>query len=97
MEKAGTLNPTKVDAAIPTVSNPPGTDVTNFKTGEADIKAGKKIHLVGSGGPAGYDKYHNSFGSFAAVRANAKSGVLETAAEVSVATIKLVEEGKLHP
>jgi hypothetical protein len=38
--------------------------VHSFQEGRDALKAGKKIHYVGAGGPISLDKYHNSSGAF---------------------------------
>ncbi|MCU1654437.1 MAG: hypothetical protein JWQ60_5586 [Pseudonocardia sp.] len=40
------------------------TDVTSFAEGAAALKAGKKVHYTGPGGPTNFDAYHDSTGLF---------------------------------
>jgi branched-chain amino acid transport system substrate-binding protein len=96
IQKAGSTNTTKINAAIPQVANPPGVQVTEWKTGLKDIKAKKKIHFVGAGGPAGYNSHHNSLGTFDAFRSDT-SGTLHVVKRMSVTTMKKASQGKLKP
>ncbi len=43
----------------------PGAVVVNsFAQGVAELKAGKKIHYIGPGGPTSFDSFHDSPGIF---------------------------------
>ncbi len=94
IEKAGGTDPNKIDAAVPQVNNPPGQDVSDWATAVAAIKAGTKIHFVGAGGPAGYDSYHNSVGSFDAFQSDS-SGNLTVAFSISVTDMQKAAAGTL--
>ncbi|HVC39817.1 MAG TPA: ABC transporter substrate-binding protein [Candidatus Dormibacteraeota bacterium] len=96
IQEAGSTNGSKIDAAIAKVSNPPGIDVSTWSTGLKDLKAKKKVHFVGAGGPAGFNQYHNSVGTFGAFRANA-DGSLTSVASLSVSTLAKAAAGQLHP
>jgi branched-chain amino acid transport system substrate-binding protein len=96
IQQAGSTSGPKIDAAIPKVSNPPGTDVSTWAVALKDLKAGKKVHFVGAGGPAGFNQYHNSVGTFGAFRAN-PSGGLSLVGSVSVQELASAAAGKLHP
>ncbi|MGH3257216.1 MAG: ABC transporter substrate-binding protein [Streptosporangiaceae bacterium] len=96
IQEAGSTNGAKIDAAIAKVSNPPGIDVTTWSAALKDLKAHKKVHFVGAGGPAGFNKYHNSVGTFGAFRANA-SGKLTLVGSLSVETLAKAAAGQLHP
>lgn len=96
IQKAGSTSGPSINAAIAKVSNPPGTDVSTWATALKDIKAGKKVHFVGAGGPAGFDKYHNSTGTYGAFRANT-SGKLILVGRVSVLDLAKAASGQLHP
>jgi hypothetical protein len=60
------------------------------------LKAHKKVHFVGAGGPAGFNKYHNSVGTFGAFRANA-NGKLTLVGSLSVETLAKAAAGQYHP
>lgn len=82
MDKAGTSDPNKWVNDITNVTNPPGTQVNDYKTALADLKAGMKINYEGVSGPMDFDKYHNVAGAWDVMQAtgNADAGVsrLET-------------------
>jgi len=40
------------------------TEVSSFAAGAAALKAGKKVHYTGPGGPTNFDAYHDSTGLF---------------------------------
>ena len=63
---ANTPDPAFYNADIPQVvaDTPGATEVHGYQEGMAALKAGKKIHYVGAGGPIVLDKYHNSNGAF---------------------------------
>jgi hypothetical protein len=52
------------DIAVVVADTPGATEVHSFEEGVAALKAGKKIHYVGAGGPISLDQYHNSAGAF---------------------------------
>jgi branched-chain amino acid transport system substrate-binding protein len=66
--KAGAFNPNAVIAAIPVVSNPPGTTCIDYPSCVTLLKAGKKINYEGASGPIDYDKTHNVTGPFDVVQ-----------------------------
>jgi branched-chain amino acid transport system substrate-binding protein len=94
IEKAGSTDPAKIVAAIPEVSNPPGTDVSDWATALAAIKAGTKVHFVGAGGPAGYNSNHNSVGTFDAFQSNA-TGALSVIGTVTAPQMLAANNGTL--
>ena len=69
--KAGAFDPNKVIAAIPVVSNPPGTKCYDYPSCVALLKAGKKINYEGASGPIDFDSTHNVTGPFDVVQADA--------------------------
>jgi len=95
IDAAGSTDASKVLAAIPTVCNPPGTDVTNYASALAALKAGTKIHFVGAGGPAGYDQYHNSTGSFGVYQADASTGTEVAIGSLTVSDMSAAAKGTL--
>lgn len=96
IQEAGSTKGPKINAAIPKVSNPPGVDVSDWKTGLKDLNAGKKVHFVGAGGPAGFNQYHNSVGTFGAFQVQS-GGNLTQVGTLSVQTLSKAAAGKLHP
>ena len=56
--------------SITEVSNPPGTAVSDYKTGVDMIKAGKKINYEGASGPMDFNQYHNVNGAWDIVQSN---------------------------
>jgi branched-chain amino acid transport system substrate-binding protein len=94
IEKAGSTDPAKIIAAIPEVSNPPGTDVSDWATALAAIKAGTKVHFVGAGGPAGYNSNHNSVGTFDAFQSDA-TGALSVIGTVTAPQMLAANNGTL--
>ncbi len=69
MTKAGSSDPNVWVKDITAVSNPPGTQVGDYKQAVADIKAGKKIDYAGASGPMDFDKHHNVTGAWDVVQA----------------------------
>ncbi|MGH9102880.1 MAG: ABC transporter substrate-binding protein [Acidimicrobiales bacterium] len=74
MTKAHSTSPTTWAKDIINVSNPPGTKVSDYKTGLADLKAGTKINYEGASGPMDFNKYHNVTGAWDVVRASGDAG-----------------------
>ena len=68
MVAANSTNGPAINAAVPKVTKPGGTIVYNFAQGAKDLKAGKRITYIGASGPFSFNKYHNVFGPFIAVR-----------------------------
>ncbi len=66
MVMANTPDPSffNTDIALVVADTPGATEVHSFDEGVAALKAGKKIHYVGAGGPISLDRYHNSSGAF---------------------------------
>jgi hypothetical protein len=87
IEEAGSSVGTKVNLAIPKVTEPGGTVVYSFAQGKKDILAGKKITYVGASGTFYFNKYHNIFGPFIAVRITAK-GTYKTAYNMTPIQLK---------
>ena len=94
MQKAGTTDAAKLNAAIPLVCNPGGTDVSDWSTATAALSQGKKIHFVGAGGPAGYNGNHNALGAFSAFQSNA-SGQLQVVSDISLDSMAKASAGTL--
>lgn len=96
IQKSGSTKSAKFNTAIRQVCNPPGRAESDWKQALKALKAHKKIHFVGAGGPAGYNSHHNSFGSFDAFRSDT-SGNLHVVAKLNVSTMKKAGQGKLKP
>ncbi|MHB8687277.1 MAG: ABC transporter substrate-binding protein [Candidatus Dormibacteria bacterium] len=94
MQKAGSTDAAKLNAAIPAVCNPGGTDVSDWSTATAALSQGKKIHFVGAGGPAGYNDNHNALGAFSAFQSNS-SGQLQVVSDISVDSMAKASAGTL--
>jgi branched-chain amino acid transport system substrate-binding protein len=70
IDKAGALDPNKVIASIPAVSNPPGTKCFDYRGCLALLKRGTKINYDGASGPIDFDATHNVTGPFDVVQAD---------------------------
>src|ERR1700726_1319794 len=66
IDQAKSINGPDINAALGTVSNPPGTQCYTYATCYTLIKAGTKINCEGASGPLDYNQYHNTFGPYAA-------------------------------
>lgn len=94
IQKAGSTDTAKIDSAIATIANPPGTDVSDWTTALRDLEAGKKVHFVGAGGPAGYNSNHNALGAFSAFQSNS-GGQLQDISDLSVSDLAKAAAGTL--
>ncbi|MGH7777051.1 MAG: ABC transporter substrate-binding protein [Candidatus Dormibacterales bacterium] len=74
MTKANSTDPNVWVNSIKDVSNPPGIKVSDYKTGVADIKAGKKINYEGASGPMDFNQFHNVTGAWDVVQATGDAG-----------------------
>jgi len=68
IEKAGSTDGAKINAAMTSVTNPPGTKCFDYSDCLKLLKAGTKINLEGASGALDYNKYHNVFGPYGAFR-----------------------------
>src|SRR5487761_523445 len=66
IDKANSISGPDINAAMTSVTNPPGTQCYTYSTCLALIKAGTKINFEGASGPLDYNQYHNVFGPYAA-------------------------------
>jgi ABC-type branched-subunit amino acid transport system substrate-binding protein len=55
-----------INAAMTSVTNPPGTQCYTYKTCLDLINAGTKMNFDGASGPIDYNNFHNVFGPYAA-------------------------------
>jgi branched-chain amino acid transport system substrate-binding protein len=80
-EKGNT--PADLNAGIMKVTAPGGTKVYSFAQGIAALKAHKRITYIGASGPFYYNKYHNVFGPFIAVKVAGNGASYKTVATFS--------------
>src|SRR5487761_160591 len=66
IDKANSIAGPDINAAMTSVTNPPGTQCYTYASCLALIKAGTKINFDGASGPIDYNQYHNVFGPYAA-------------------------------
>ena len=66
IDKANSILGADINAAMTSVTNPPGTQCYTYKTCLDLIKAGTKINYEGASGPLDYNQYHNNFGPYGA-------------------------------
>lgn len=77
MIEAKSTNPSVYVNYIKKVANGPGTQVYDFKSAVAAIKAGKQINYQGASGPEDFNQYHNVTGSFEADGFDAKGNLVK--------------------
>src|ERR1700674_3797761 len=91
IDQAKSINGPDINAALGTVSNPPGTQCYTYKTCLDLINAGTKINYEGASGPLDYNQYHNPFGPYAAFQQDPGTGqqvqiLVLSAADLAAAT-----------
>jgi ABC-type branched-subunit amino acid transport system substrate-binding protein len=69
------------------VTRPGGKKVYSYAQGAAALKAGTRITYIGASGPFYYNKYHNVFGPFIAVKVAANGTAYRTVATFSPAEL----------
>ncbi|HYM95662.1 MAG TPA: ABC transporter substrate-binding protein, partial [Candidatus Sulfotelmatobacter sp.] len=74
IDQAKSIAGPDINAALGTVSNPPGTQCYTYASCLALIKAGTKINYDGASGPLDYNQYHNTFGPYGAFQQDPASG-----------------------
>ncbi|HEV2028822.1 MAG TPA: ABC transporter substrate-binding protein [Candidatus Dormibacteraeota bacterium] len=74
IDKANSITGADINAAMTSVTNPPGTKCDTYKTCLDLIKAGTKINFEGASGPLDFNQYHNVFGPYAAFQQDPASG-----------------------
>jgi branched-chain amino acid transport system substrate-binding protein len=72
-----------LNAGILKVTAPGGTKVYSYAQGVAALKAHKRITYIGASGPFFYNKYHNVFGPFIAVKLAKNGSSYQTVATFS--------------
>jgi ABC-type branched-subunit amino acid transport system substrate-binding protein len=73
IQAAGKADSVAINNAIPTVTQSGGTPVYNYQDGMKLLKEGKRITYIGASGPFDYNKNHNVYGPFIAVKVDAAS------------------------
>jgi branched-chain amino acid transport system substrate-binding protein len=77
--------------SIMDVSNPPGTAVSDYKTGVDMINAGKKINYEGASGPMDFNQFHNVSGAWDIVQSNGDAaGDIATVKTITAVEIQKV-------
>ena len=74
VDKANSIAGADINAAMTSVTNPPGTQCYTYKTCLDLIKAGTKVNFEGASGPLDFNQYHNVFGPYAAFQQDPASG-----------------------
>jgi branched-chain amino acid transport system substrate-binding protein len=92
IDKANSIAGPDINAALATVSNPPGTQCYTYASCLALIKAGTKINYDGASGPLDYNQYHNTFGPYAAWQQDPATGQ-----QVSVQVMSAAQLGAATP
>ncbi len=72
VDQAGSTDGPKINAAMTMVTNPPGTECSEYATCLRLLRAGTKIKYAGASGSLVYNQYHNVFGRFGALRVDAQ-------------------------
>ncbi|MCL5958592.1 MAG: ABC transporter substrate-binding protein, partial [Chloroflexi bacterium] len=75
IQAAGEATGEAVANNLAKVANPPGTAVTTFADGVAELKKGNEINYEGASGPLDFDQYNNVSGSYASMIAKGGSWV----------------------
>ena len=92
--KAKSFSGPAVVAQMTAVSNPPGTQVSDYATAVADIKKGTKIDYQGVSGPMDFNQYHNVTGAWDVVQGNGDSaGDVVTLTTITGARIEQILSG----
>jgi ABC-type branched-subunit amino acid transport system substrate-binding protein len=92
IDKANSISGPDVNAAMTSVTNPPGTACYTYKTCLDLIRAGTKINYEGASGPLDYNQYHNVFGPYGAFQQDPSTGQ-----QVQLATMDAAALGKATP
>jgi ABC-type branched-subunit amino acid transport system substrate-binding protein len=74
IDKANSISGPDINAAMTSVTNPPGTMCYTYASCYTMIKAGTKINFEGASGPLDYNQYHNVFGPYAAFQQDPATG-----------------------
>jgi ABC-type branched-subunit amino acid transport system substrate-binding protein len=74
IDKAKSISGPDINAAMTSVTTPPGTQCYTYKACLDLINAGTKINFDGASGPLDYNQYHNVFGPYAAFQQDPATG-----------------------
>lgn len=77
----------KVAEQIPNISNPPGTKCTDYAGCLALLNQGQKINFEGAGGSDDFDKFHNVYTDYVAVKVDQSGENFSTVGTVSAADV----------
>jgi len=91
IDKANSILGADINAAMTSVTNPPGTQCYTYASCLALIKAGTKINYDGASGPLDYNQYHNTFGPYGAFQQSLQGQ------QVQVATLDAAALAKATP
>jgi branched-chain amino acid transport system substrate-binding protein len=83
MDAAKSTTAAALNAGILKVTKPGGKKVYSYAQGVAALKAHKRITYIGASGPFYYNKYHNVFGPFIAVKVAGNGASYKTVATFS--------------
>ncbi|HLN12260.1 MAG TPA: hypothetical protein VK587_03675, partial [bacterium] len=72
VDQAGSTDGPTINAAMTRVTNPPGTECSEYATCLRLLRTGTKIKYAGASGSLVYNQYHNVFGRFGALRVDAQ-------------------------
>jgi len=87
IDKAKSILGPDINAAMTSVTNPPGTQCYTYKTCLDLINAGTKINFDGASGPLDYNQYHNVFGPYGAWQQDPTSGQQQLVQTLSAADL----------
>jgi len=74
IDKAKSIAGADINAAMMSVTNPPGTQCYTYASCYSLIKAGTKMNYDGASGPLDYNQFHNVFGPYAAFQQDPGTG-----------------------
>jgi ABC-type branched-subunit amino acid transport system substrate-binding protein len=91
MVAAGSTDTAKWEPYIAQIGDgvPGAVDVSSFAQGVAELKAGKKIHYVGPGGPTSFDAFHDSPGIFQ-IDTYTAAGAVQVSGNITAAQLRAV-------
>jgi ABC-type branched-subunit amino acid transport system substrate-binding protein len=87
IDKANSILGPDINAAMMSVTNPPGTQCYTYKTCLDLIKAGTKMNFDGASGPLDYNQYHNVFGPYGAWQQDPAAGQQQLIQTLSAADL----------
>src|ERR1700682_1536458 len=87
IDKANSISGPDINAAMMSVTNPPGTQCYTYKTCFDMIKAGTKINYEGASGPLDYNQLHNVIRPVAAFGTDPSTGVQNPIQTLSAADL----------